>query len=56
MDEVTKDQRDTTHRDESKDEAPPTAPRPGDENAYADSWYQVLKGWEKPPSDADAAN
>ncbi|MDP9298651.1 MAG: hypothetical protein M3O98_08325 [Actinomycetota bacterium] len=29
--------------DEADAAVAPTAPRPGDEHAYEDTWYQVLK-------------
>ena len=59
MDEVTKatEERhaiDEIDEDQIVDETP-AAPLPGDEHAYADSWYQVLKGWST-PTDADAAH
>jgi hypothetical protein len=59
MDEVTKAAEDRHGVDEFDDdevvEETPAAPLPGDEHAYADSWYQVLKGWATPADrDADA--
>ena len=54
MDEVTKatGERHESDEDEIVDEAP-AQPLPGDEHAYADSWYQVLKGWATPADHDD---
>ena len=59
MDEVTKATEERHgvvefDEDEIVDETP-AAPLPGDEHAYADSWYQVLKGWPT-PTEAEAAH
>ena len=40
--------------EEEEPEAPPT-PRPGDEKAYEDSWYQVLRARTAPAKDEPEA-
>ena len=37
--------------EEQAEDRPLTAPRPGDEHAYEDTWYRALSAWEHPEAD-----
>ncbi|MEO8476820.1 MAG: hypothetical protein ABI572_07180 [Actinomycetota bacterium] len=52
MDDVTNTAESLEDVENPKAAAPPS-PRAGDEKAYEDSWYQVLKGWQAPATAAD---
>jgi hypothetical protein len=56
MDEATKPatRRAVDEFDHRTDDAPSVAP--GDEKAYEDSWYRVLRGWETPAAEPAAGD
>ena len=51
MDDVTK----TVETVDEEEPQAPAAPRPGDEKAYEDSWYQVLRARTAPAKDESEA-